>query len=114
MDIAQVTVLRDGREIAHLRPRRDFYPNAEGMNTMTIPAAHSTLENDFYVLLVDWELISAGSATFKVFINPLINLIWWGSLLLVFGTLIGMYPDERVALATAKAAQPSHLAGVKA
>jgi len=114
MDIAQVTVLRDGREIAHLRPRRDFYPNAEGMNTMTIPAAHSTLENDFYVLLVDWEPISAGSATFKVFINPLINLIWWGSLLLVFGTLIGMYPDERVALATAKAAQPSHLAGVKA
>jgi cytochrome c-type biogenesis protein CcmF len=114
MDIAQVTVLRDGRAIAQLRPRRDFYPNAEGMNTMTIPAAHSTLENDFYVLLVDWEPISASSATFKVFINPLINLIWWGSLLLVFGTLIGMYPDRRVALATAKAAQPSRLAGAKA
>ncbi|MCE7946195.1 MAG: heme lyase CcmF/NrfE family subunit [Chloroflexi bacterium CFX4] len=114
MDIAQVTVIRDGREIAHLRPRRDFYPNAEGMNTMTIPAAHSTAENDFYVLLVDWEAISASSATFKVFINPLINLIWWGSLLLVFGTLVGMYPDEKHALATAVAAQPSRLAGVKA
>ncbi|PJF41604.1 MAG: hypothetical protein CUN50_06115, partial [Candidatus Thermofonsia Clade 1 bacterium] len=38
MDIAQVTVLRDGREIAQLRPRRDFYPNVEGMNSMTIPA----------------------------------------------------------------------------
>ncbi len=114
MDIAQVTVIRDGREIAHLRPRRDFYPNAEGMNTMTIPAAHSTVENDFYVLLVDWEAISASSATFKVFINPFINLVWWGSLLLVFGTLIGMYPDEKHALATAAATQPSRLAGVKA
>ncbi|MFN7210129.1 MAG: cytochrome c-type biogenesis CcmF C-terminal domain-containing protein, partial [Aggregatilineales bacterium] len=114
MDIAQVTVLRDGREIAQLRPRRDFYPNAQGMNTMTIPSAHSTLENDFYVLLVDWETISARSATFKVFINPLINLIWWGALLLVIGTIIGMYPDDRPALATAKAAQPSQLAGAKA
>ncbi len=114
MDIAQVTVLRDGHEVARLRPRRDFYPNAEGMNSMTIPAAHSTLENDFYVLLVDWETISARSATFKVYINPLINLIWWGALLLVIGTIIGMYPDERPSLAAAKAAQPSQLAGVKA
>ncbi|MDW8299167.1 MAG: cytochrome c-type biogenesis CcmF C-terminal domain-containing protein [Anaerolineae bacterium] len=114
MDIAQVTVLRDGREVARLRPRRDFYPNAEGMNSMTIPAAHSTLENDFYVLLVDWETISARSATFKVFINPLINLIWWGTLLLVIGTIVAMYPDERIALVTAKTAQPSQLAGAKA
>jgi cytochrome c-type biogenesis protein CcmF len=114
MDIAQVTVLRDGREVARLRPRRDFYPNAEGMNTMTIPSAHSTLEGDFYVLLVDWEPISAQNATFKVFINPLINLIWWSSLLLILGTLIGMYPERRVALATVTVEPSSQLAGAKA
>jgi len=41
MDIANLSVMRDDSVIASLRPRRDFFPNAE-MNTMTIPGAHST------------------------------------------------------------------------
>ncbi|MCK6576578.1 MAG: cytochrome c biogenesis protein CcsA [Anaerolineae bacterium] len=94
MDIALVTVLRDGVEIARLRPRRDFFPQTEGMNTMTIAGAHSTLENDFYVLLVEWEPINQNSATFKVYINPLINLVWWGSILLIFGTLAAGWKHE--------------------
>jgi cytochrome c-type biogenesis protein CcmF len=64
------------------------------MNSMTIAGAYSTLENDFYVLLVNWENISANSATFKVYINPLINLIWWGSFILILGTIIAGYPRE--------------------
>jgi cytochrome c-type biogenesis protein CcmF len=94
MDIAEITLLRDGAEIAHLRPRQDFFPESEGLNSMTIAGAHSTLENDFYVLLVNWETVSANSATFKVFINPLINLIWWGSFILIAGTLLAGYPRE--------------------
>jgi cytochrome c-type biogenesis protein CcmF len=94
MDIAELTLLRDGQEIAHIRPRRDFFPQTEGMNSMTIAGAYSTLENDFYVLLVNWENISANSATFKVYINPLINLIWWGSFILILGTIIAGYPRE--------------------
>jgi cytochrome c-type biogenesis protein CcmF len=94
MDIAEVTVLRNGQELAHLRPRRDFFPQVEGMNSMTIAGAHSTLENDFYVLLVNWEDISSNAATFKVYINPLINLVWWGGLILVAGTLLSAYPRE--------------------
>lgn len=94
MDIAEMTLLRDGREIAHLRPRRDFFPQTEGMNSMTIAGAHSTIENDFYVLLVNWEPISSNSATFKVYINPLVNLVWWGGLVLIAGTLLAGYPRE--------------------
>lgn len=96
MDIAELTLLRDGNEIAHLRPRRDFFPQTEGMNSMTIAGAHSTIENDFYVLLVNWEQISSNSATFKVYINPLINLVWWGGLVLIFGTLLAGYPRENL------------------
>jgi cytochrome c-type biogenesis protein CcmF len=94
MDIAEVTLLRDGGEVAHLRPRRDFFPQARDMNSMTIAGAHSTLENDFYVLLVNWEPISNNAATFKVYINPLINLIWWGGLILIVGTLLASTPRE--------------------
>ncbi len=94
MDIAQVTLRRGEQWLASLRPRRDFYPGAEGSNQSTIAGAYSTLENDVYVLLVGWNDIDASSATFKVFINPLINLIWWGSLILVIGTCVAVWPHE--------------------
>jgi cytochrome c-type biogenesis protein CcmF len=94
MDIADLTVLRGGQELAHLRPRRDFFPSSEGMNTMTIAGSYSTLENDFYVILVGWEPVQQNAATFKVYINPLINLIWWGGLILIIGTLIAAWPRE--------------------
>jgi cytochrome c-type biogenesis protein CcmF len=93
MDIAVVTVSRDGQQLATLRPRRDFFPQQEGMNSMTIAAAHSTLESDVYLLLVDWDEISQNSATFKLYINPLINLVWWGGLVLIVGTFIAVYPN---------------------
>jgi cytochrome c-type biogenesis protein CcmF len=109
MDIAQMTVSRDGREVAQIRPRRDFYPNAEGMNTMTIAGAYSTLESDLYVLLVSWESVSASSATFKVYLNPLINLIWWGGILLMIGTAVAAWstpvPDLLPARATTRRAE---------
>jgi cytochrome c-type biogenesis protein CcmF len=93
MDIAEVSVLRDGREVANLRPRRDFFPTAQDLNTMTIAGSHSTLENDFYVLLVSWEPVSHETATFKVYVNPLVNLVWWGGIFLVLGTAISAYPN---------------------
>ena len=91
IDRATVTLFRHGREITEITPRRDFFPETE-MNTMTIADAHSTWENDFYVLLVGWEEISSREATFKVYINPLINLVWWGSFILIIGTLAASYP----------------------
>ncbi|MBI1259429.1 MAG: heme lyase CcmF/NrfE family subunit [Chloroflexi bacterium] len=94
MDIADVTVIRDGQELAHLRPRRDFFPSTNGMNTMTIAGSYSTLENDFYVILVGWESVDQNAATFKVYINPLINLIWWGGLVLIVGTILTVWPRE--------------------
>ncbi len=85
MNIAEVTVLRDGREIAQMRPRIDDYEQMP----MTIAGAHSTLENDFYVLLIQG---GRERATFRIYINPLVNLVWWGGILLIIGTVIAAYP----------------------
>jgi cytochrome c-type biogenesis protein CcmF len=63
------------------------------MNTMTIAGAHSTIENDFYVLLVAWEEISQAGATFKVYLNPLVNLVWWGGVVLMLGIVIAAWPE---------------------
>jgi cytochrome c-type biogenesis protein CcmF len=96
MDIATVAISRNNQTLATIRPRRDFYPNSEGMNSSTIAGAYSTVENDFYVILVDWEPITASNATFKVYINPLVNLVWWGGLILIIGTLVAAWPNETV------------------
>jgi cytochrome c-type biogenesis protein CcmF len=112
MDIAQLVLLRGGQELTELRPRQDFFPNVDGMNTMTIAAAHSTLENDVYVLLVGWAEDGSGRATFKVYINPLVNLIWWGSLILIAGTLAAAWKPQTAHISVT---QPSFVpSGVKA
>jgi cytochrome c-type biogenesis protein CcmF len=64
------------------------------MNTSTIAGSYSTIENDVYVLLVDWEEVNQNHATFKVYINPLINLIWWGGIILILGTIIATLPKD--------------------
>lgn len=85
MNITAVTLFRDGVEIAKMRPRIDDYDQMP----MTIAGAHSTLENDFYVLLIGGD---RERATFRIYINPLVNLVWWGGLLLIMGTIIAAYP----------------------
>lgn len=91
MSIADVTVLKDGQPIADLRPRQDLYPDMP----MTIAGAVSPFPgtDDFYVLLVGWN--GGGSqATFKVYYNPLINLVWWGGLVLIVGTFVAAWKSE--------------------
>jgi cytochrome c-type biogenesis protein CcmF len=94
MDIANVSVFRNGRQVATLRPRTDFFPSNQDMNSMTIAGSHSTLENDFYVLLTGWDRQTLESATFKVYVNPLVNLVWWGSFVLIAGTIFTTWPRE--------------------
>ncbi len=88
---AVVNVYRDGRQVAELHPRRDYY--VEQQQPMTIPGVRSSLIDDFYVLLVGGEPISAGGATFKIYLNPLINFVWLGGLIFILGTLVAAWPD---------------------
>jgi cytochrome c-type biogenesis protein CcmF len=87
---AVVSVYRDGRHVGDLYPRRDYYFLAE--QPMTIPGVRSTLEDDFYVLLVGWEPIAAEGATFKVYRNPLVNFVWLGGLVFILGTAVAAWP----------------------
>jgi len=97
MTIADVTVLRDGQEITRLRPRIDDF---NGM-AMTIAGQHSTLENDVYILLNNY-VESDNTVRLWLYINPLVNLIWWGGLILIVGTLLGGWSGEESAPLTPK------------
>jgi cytochrome c-type biogenesis protein CcmF len=88
---AVVSVYRDGQLVDELYPRKDFYYASQ--QPMTIPGVRSTLEDDFYVLLVGWEPIAQEGATFKVYHNPLVNFVWLGGLVFILGTLIAAWPE---------------------
>ena len=57
----------------------------DSQQTMTIPGLRCTLQDDLYILLVDWQPVSAVGATFKIYLNPLVNWLWIGSLLFLVG-----------------------------
>ena len=78
--------------LGELYPRRDYYYEAQ--QPMTIPGVRSTLEDDLYVLLVDWQPISSQGATFKVYHNPLVNWLWLGGLVFILGTMVAAWPDQ--------------------
>ena len=81
-----------GNYLGELHPRIDYYPDAQ--QNMTIPGERSTVQDDLYVLLVDWQPATANGATFKVFVNPLINWLWVGALVFLFGILVAAWPDR--------------------
>jgi len=89
---AVVSVYRDGEYVGELHPRRDYYYEAQ--QQMTIPGVRSTWENDFYVLLVDWQPVSTIGATFKIYNNPLVNWLWLGGFVFILGTMIAAWPDK--------------------
>ncbi|MEJ2151067.1 MAG: cytochrome c-type biogenesis CcmF C-terminal domain-containing protein, partial [Chloroflexota bacterium] len=111
---AQTTVFHNGREVAHLQPRIDSYPNGQ---PMSIPGTYSSLVgDDFYVLLVTWEQVGLGGATFKVYYNPLVNWVWGGGLIIMLGALIAAWPnprEQRSAVHQAGYAAPLPTAGAK-
>ena len=93
---AVLNVSKNGKNLGQLYPRRDYFYDSQ--QPMTIPGVRSTIEDDLYVILVNWEEISANGATFKVFHNPLVNWLWFGGILLIFGSFIAAWPDPEKGL----------------
>jgi cytochrome c-type biogenesis protein CcmF len=104
---AVVSVYRDGKYLAELHPRIDFYFDTQ--QTMTIPGQYSTLADDLYVLLVDWQPVSAEQATFKVYHNPLVNWLWLGALVFIAAILIAAWPQPEMEVLPVRAADRSPL-----
>ena len=97
---ATVDVYDNGRYVGQLNPRTELYTRTQ--QPMTIPNARSTIAEDFYVLMVNWEPTSADQATFRIYLNPLINWVWAGGIIFVIGTLIAAWPDPSVERALAR------------
>jgi cytochrome c-type biogenesis protein CcmF len=92
---------RGGREVGLLHPGRNFYKSFNQPSTEV--DIHSTLREDLYLILIDFDA-QTGLATFKYYLNPLVNWIWIGWIVLFVGTHLAVWPDprERALLARAR------------
>ncbi|KEJ97913.1 cytochrome c-type biogenesis protein CcmF [Pseudosulfitobacter pseudonitzschiae] len=76
-----VTLAKDGREIAQLRPEKRVYPVAQMPTTEA--AIDQSLARDVYVVIGDRQ--DAGGWAVRTYIKPLVNWIWIGCALMALG-----------------------------
>jgi cytochrome c-type biogenesis protein CcmF len=113
---ARMELFKNGRLATTLSPRQDYFIVQK--QPVTVAGVYSTAAEDVYVILVGWEAISGGGATFKVYVNPLINWAWAGGFTLTFGVILAAWSHAKgrsEATYVLKQAQPEVvLNGVKA
>jgi cytochrome c-type biogenesis protein CcmF len=85
---ASMNLSRDGQLIRELSPRRDYFVVQE--QPVSVPGVYSTPGMDFYVLLVGWDE-QGTSASFKIYVNSLINWVWIGGVVMILGTIIAAW-----------------------
>ena len=79
-----------GRLLGGVEPQKVFYPTSDQPTTEI--GLRSTLKEDLYTVLADWQ--KDGSATFKIFVNPLVSLLWLGGYVVIFGTILALWPGR--------------------
>ncbi|MER3456110.1 MAG: cytochrome C biogenesis protein [candidate division GAL15 bacterium] len=82
--------LRQASGSALLQPVRLAYPRWG--QVVSRPAIRSTWHDDVYAVL--WGFQPDGSATFRVWVNPLVRWVWLGALLSGLGTLLTLWPPR--------------------
>jgi cytochrome c-type biogenesis protein CcmF len=102
-EYALLDVFRGSKKITQLTPEKRFYHASQTSSTMV--ALHSTLASDLYVIY-EGRNPDTDKPIIKVFINPLMNWIWIGVGIVVFGTFVALVPNLTRTAARAAAELP--------
>jgi len=109
-EFALLDVYKGGKKITQLAPERRFYQASQTPSTMV--ALHSTLESDLYVIY-EGKNPDTDKPIIKVFLNPLMNWIWIGVLIVVAGTGLALVPSLTRAPVRVAVAEPVLVAEVR-
>ncbi len=90
---AQVSVYKDGSKLSTEFPAKFSYRRSEQPTTEV--AIHPRVAEDVYLVLTGYDT-ETGLSNFRIYINPLINFVWLGFLMLAFGTFICLIPQRLV------------------
>jgi len=96
--IAELRVTdREGNFVVNLRPEKRIYnhrnPNPDRQQPHSELDIYSTVNKDIYSVFsgVDRE---NNTAFLKIMINPLVNWVWIGGYILIFGTMVALWPRK--------------------
>ena len=99
--MADVTVLRGGREVARLHPEKRFYPVA------AMPTTEAAIDNgifrDIYAVIGDPQ--QGGGYSVRTYVKPFANWIWGGAILMALGGLLSL-SDRRLRVAAGATKAP--------
>ncbi len=90
--VASIDVSKKGEYLETLMPERRFY-HASQQPTSRVDV-RNRLREDVYVVYAG-QSNDGTNPVIQVYINPLVNWIWIGSLLLVLGTLVALVPSRK-------------------
>ena len=86
--VARLALYRADEPLGVMTPEKRMYWLEQ--QPASIPSVYSTLREDLYITLTAIE--ADGSATFKIYCNPLVNWIWIGGYVFVLGSILVMWP----------------------
>jgi cytochrome c-type biogenesis protein CcmF len=86
---------QDGSPLSLMNPARFNF--RKGTEPTTEVDIHEGIDEDVYIILTGYST-DTGLANFRVYINPLINWVWIGFVMLAFGTFICLIPQRAVDL----------------
>jgi cytochrome c-type biogenesis protein CcmF len=87
---ADLAVRQDGQALGTIEPARQYHVNFE-LEPNTKVALLTSARDDLYVVLSGWQ--ADGTASFFIFVNPLVVWLWIGGVVLLLGSLVTLWPE---------------------
>ncbi|MDE3196420.1 MAG: heme lyase CcmF/NrfE family subunit [Acidobacteriota bacterium] len=88
-ETAVLEVSKDGKALGTMEPTRRFYKAAQQANA--IVGLRSRLNEDLYI---NYAAREGDKATLQAYVFPLVDWIWIGALVVIFGTLVCLVPSK--------------------
>ena len=110
MITASMHVQQGVKDLGMMYPARWFFRKHEEEPTTEV-AIRRSIADDLYLVLAT-QSVEQQSATIKIVINPLINWIWFGVGVIIFGSFIAMLPERAFAFATRKVPEGAATTGL--
>jgi cytochrome c-type biogenesis protein CcmF len=92
---AVLDVRRGDRDLGTIRAGKNSYPVEQQVSNEVAIRSDLLTGEDLFVIADQIEADGTGTVYFKVFVKPLVNLIWLAGLVFVLGALVTLWPDAR-------------------
>ena len=90
---ATLAVTRGGRDLGTLKAGKNAYTVEQQVSNEVGIRSDKLTGEDLFVIAE--QIDPDGAVYFRVFVKPLVNLIWVAGLVFVLGSLIALWPDAR-------------------